>query len=406
MFLLQLAILASIASCTLALTKYEPPDGKLVFGAWVDTSNAHVSGRDSHLAFNKRIGFNAGAFEVWQMLPPRPAVSGPPDYDLANHNVDGTINLSILNEGTNAAILLTIYPTGLSNITDSMLTDLANQCNMITSTTNRNLLLRLAPEMNGDWFVYGQKPNEFVPFWKRAYTILNKISPQVALVWSPNYNGPDNKEPYDPYWPGPEYVDWVGVSLYWKGSVNDYPWIHNTIAPSNYVSQIIDAQGPEGGPISFYQQYAAKYGKPVMISESGSGFHVATLDPVSGTATPLDAGVGRTKVAMSFWNSFLFNQAFLKRYPLVKMVICFEMYKIEDNNTENDYRVTVDPPTLAAFVAGLKSLNDNSTVLWAMGQESSKGSLPGVSVTKNNGGDANTLSLSLFFVAVIASIAF
>ncbi|KAJ3010351.1 UNVERIFIED_CONTAM: hypothetical protein HDU68_002177 [Siphonaria sp. JEL0065] len=348
-----------------ALGKLEPPAGKLLFGAWVDTSNAPVSGGDSHSAFNKRIGFNTGAFQVWQMLPPRPVHDGPPDYDAVNHNPDGTINLSILNEGTNASIFLTVYPTGIMNITDSHLTDLANQCNSITTTTKRDLFLRFAPEMNGDWFIYGQKPTEFIDLWKRMHTILNNIAPQVPIVWSPNYNGPPNQEPYDPYWPGTEFVDWVGISVYWKGSVNDYPWTHNTLSPTDYAAQLIDAKGSEGGPISFYNQFAVRYNKPMVISESASTFHVGVLDPATGISTPLDAGVGRVETIMSFWNSFLFNPTFLQSYPQIKMFFCFEMYKVEDRFTQNDYRATTDPETLAAFVAGLKKLDASRAVLWA-----------------------------------------
>ncbi|KAI9344055.1 glycoside hydrolase superfamily [Obelidium mucronatum] len=359
---IPIAILAPLAS---ALAKLEPPTGKLVFGAWLDTSNGPVSGGDSHASFNKRIGFNTGAFQLWQMLPPRPAVEGPPDYDLSNHNPDGTVNLDILNEGTNASIFLTVYPTGISNITDAHLTDLANQCNTITKQTKRDLFVRFAPEMNGYWFVYGEKPTEFVSLWKRAYTILNRIAPQVAMVWSPNYNGPPNKMPYESYWPGPEYVDWVGISVYWKGSIFDYPWVQNKRAPSDYAAQLIDATGPEGGPISFYKEYAEKYNKPLVISESASTFHVGVFDPTTGNSKALDVGVGKVETIMSFWNGFLFNSTFLQTYPLLKMIFCFEMYKVEDNFTQNDYRATIDPDTLTAFVAGLKKLDATGVVVWA-----------------------------------------
>ncbi|ORY49472.1 glycoside hydrolase [Rhizoclosmatium globosum] len=234
------------------------------------------------------------------------------------------------------------------------------------TSTGRNVYLRLAPEMNGEWFVYGKQPDAFIALWKRAYSIVNKISPTVAFVWSPNFNGPSNDEPYEPYWPGADYVDWVGVSVYWKGSIYDFPWIHNTNAPSDYVAQLIDAApGPEGGPDSIYQ-YAVRYNKPFVISECASTFHMGKLN-ADGSSTPLDAGIGRTQTIMSFWNSFLFNPTFLANYPLLKMVFAFEMFKVEDNNTENDYRATVDASTLAAFSAGLKQLDASGAVQWASG---------------------------------------
>ncbi|KAJ3383111.1 hypothetical protein HDU84_003813 [Entophlyctis sp. JEL0112] len=358
----MLTILLAFVPAALSLAKLEPADGRLVFGAWLDTSSDAVSGNDSFAAFNRRIGFNAGAFQVWQDLPPTPIVNAT---NLANHNADGTLRMDVFSEGTDAAVFLTVYPLDMDIVTDDHITALGKQCQEIISTTGRNIFVRLGPEMNGDWFSYGEQPEKFISLWKRAFTIINSIAPTVAMVWSPNYNGPDNKLPYDAYWPGEEYVDWIGISMYWKGSVTDYPWIHNTIAPENFAAQIIDGQpGGEAYSESMYQEYAVKYNKPFMISESAAAFHLGILSS-DGTSTPLPVGVGRTQTQMSFWNTFLFNQNFLKQYPLLKMVFCFEMYKVEDNNTENDYRVTSDPDTLQAFAAGLKELDSWGIPLWA-----------------------------------------
>ncbi|ORY49321.1 glycoside hydrolase [Rhizoclosmatium globosum] len=214
--------------------------------------------------------------------------------------------------------------------------------------------------MNGEWFPYGQKPDAYKAFWIKVYTIFQTTAPHVAFVWSPNFNGPANNEPYDPYWPGADYVDWVGLSVYWKGRASEWPWLQNTEAPLNYVSQIIDAQGPEGGPISFYQTYAVQYSKPMVISEAAGAFHMGIQ---GGSA--LDVGVGREKTLMSFWNSFLFSPGFFQTYPLVKMIFAFEMYKVEDGNTQNDYRATMDLETRKAFVAGLQQLDSTGAVAWA-----------------------------------------
>ncbi|KAJ3058468.1 hypothetical protein HDU98_005426, partial [Podochytrium sp. JEL0797] len=274
---------------TLSLAqKLAPPPGKIVFGAWIDTSTGSVSGNDSTTAFNKRIGYNAGSFQIWQDLPPKPIVEAT---DLGNHNPDGTIKMSVFSEGTNASVFLTVYPLNMSIITDGDIEKLAKQCNEITKSTGRDVF-------NGDWFGYGQQPTAFIALWQKAYQIITKIAPQVAMVWSPNYNGPPNQEPYDSYWPGKEYVDWVGISAYWKGSVNDYPWVQNKLAPENYVAQLIDAQGPEGGPVSFYKAYAMKYNKPMVISESAGTFHMGTLNRETGVSTPLPVGAGQSATVM------------------------------------------------------------------------------------------------------------
>ncbi|KAI9344067.1 glycoside hydrolase superfamily [Obelidium mucronatum] len=345
-------ILLLVLFLSASAAKLVPPDDKIIFGAWLDTSSGPVSGNDSPSAFNKRIGFNTGSFQIWQNLPPQPPKQ---EADLGNHNADGTIKMSVFDDGTLASIFLTVYPLDLDFITDQHILDLANQCNGIKKTTNRDVFLRLGPEMNGDWFKYGGKPKAFISLWKRAHGIISKTAPEVPLIWSPNYNGPANKMPYDPYWPGEEYVDWIGISVYWKGFAN-----------------LIDAQGPEGGPVSIYREYAVKYNKPLVIAESAGTFHLATLDAKTGELAALDRGAGREKTVMSFWNSFLFKPTFYNEFPLVKMIFCFEMVKTEDMDTVNDYRATHDPATLAAFVQGLNNLDGTGKVAWASSSTHSK----------------------------------
>ncbi|KAJ3227076.1 hypothetical protein HDU81_006948 [Chytriomyces hyalinus] len=382
-----LHLLPLITLSAYALGKLEPADGKLLFGAWIDTSSIPISGGDSPGAFNERIGFHASAFQFYQHLPLKPPVDGPPDYDVPNHNPDGTFKMSLLNDGTNAAIFLTIYPNlGLSEtvVTDSHILALANQARDIMDSTGRHLHLRLAPEMNGDWFPYGQKPEQFIAFWKRFHRLFTPIAPQVALVWSPNFRAPSGNYQYDPYWPGEEYVDWVGVSIYWKGFANKYPWIENTLAPSNYAAQLMDADGPEGSTQSLYRDYAVKYNKPLVISESAAAFHMGHRGQALGE------GIGQVATVMSFWNSFIFSADFRNKYPLVKMVFCFEMVKTEDADTTNDYRATADPATLAEFRKGLAALDDGGIVLWA----DSGVAPPAVTTTVSVDAVASTVSIS------------
>ncbi|KAJ3385927.1 hypothetical protein HDU84_001903 [Entophlyctis sp. JEL0112] len=291
----------------------------------------------------------------WQMLPPVPA----PQY-APLQNADGTVNFDLINEGTNASFFLTVYPQSF-NVTDADITALANQCNEILAL-GRNVFVRFGPEMNGAWFVYGQQPTAFITLWKRVYTIMNSVAPAVAMVWAPNYDGPNAGTPYDPYWPGADYVDWVGLSLYWKGYVADWPWKVNKAAPANYVAQIIDAQGPEGGSTSFYQAYAVAYNKPFVISETAASFNEYVVNS-NGTKTAIDPGPGEVTLKMSFWDTFLFNQTFIEKYPLFKLVFAFEIYKVEDNVGRNFPALT--DPTLDSFVQGLQAMDRLGLLAWA-----------------------------------------
>ncbi|KAJ3060113.1 hypothetical protein HDU98_003880, partial [Podochytrium sp. JEL0797] len=63
--------------------------------------------------------------------------------------------------------------------------------------------------MNGDWDPYSGTPSAFIALWIRVYKAINAAAPTVAMVRAPSMDFEDSKYPYAPYWPGPEYVDWV-----------------------------------------------------------------------------------------------------------------------------------------------------------------------------------------------------
>jgi beta-mannanase len=112
--------------------------------------------------------------------------------------------------------------------------------------------------MNGTWFPYGQLASAFKQSWIRVVSFFrqnlkSQFRNQVAFIWAPNSgNGypypllppvgwspnPNATEgtldrqrineldtngdgvldglddPYQPYYPGDEWVDWVGISVY------------------------------------------------------------------------------------------------------------------------------------------------------------------------------------------------
>ncbi|KAJ3378310.1 hypothetical protein HDU84_007687 [Entophlyctis sp. JEL0112] len=222
--------------------------------------------------------------------------------------------------------------------------------------------------VQGGWMSYGQQPTTFVALWKRVYTIFYTVAPAVALVWSPNMDNVYGDFPYAPYWPGAEFVDWVGLSIYWKGYQEGYPlsYMTNSKCPTDFTAQFIDATGVLGSNISFYRDYAVAYNKPFVISEGGGAFQLQySLD---GNVTAVDPGPGRTEMVMGFWRSNIFNVTFRETYPRLKMAIVFEMWKNETESqyvTQRDYRVSVDISARAAFTSALKDLDDAEIVLWA-----------------------------------------
>jgi len=86
--------------------------------------------------------------------------------------------------------------------------------------------------INGNWYVWsGNKngqanggPAQVVAVWKYVVARFKaKYANNVKWVWTPNGPSIDRSEAewnkVSNYWPGDEYVDWIGLDAY-----NFYPW--------------------------------------------------------------------------------------------------------------------------------------------------------------------------------------
>ncbi|MCY7326568.1 MAG: hypothetical protein LH605_10620 [Microbacteriaceae bacterium] len=81
-------------------------------------------------------------------------------------------------------------------------------------------------------------------------------------------------DPYGPYCPGDEYVDWVGLSTYPDDSAGGEAI--DTVLRQN---DFIDRLGPTAASEGFHARFAAEPGKPMMLE----------------TAAPYKSGGGRVR---------------------------------------------------------------------------------------------------------------
>jgi hypothetical protein len=73
---------------------------------------------------------------------------------------------------------------------------------------DHRVFLRLAPEMNGNWYHYSGDPAAYVAAWRHIWTVFAQAGvTNVTWVWCPNLT-PGN---WDAYYPGKAYVDVIGV---------------------------------------------------------------------------------------------------------------------------------------------------------------------------------------------------
>lgn len=193
------------------------------------------------------------------------------------------------------------------------------------------ILLRFAHEMNGDWYpwatAYSQKirrnnnnfPRHYVAMWKRVFSIFKEEGAHnVSFVWAPNIfylNGNNSlyeqKQDLKELFPGDEWVDWIGLSVYNDGSKQ--PW--------RSFSNLFDES---------YRYVTGLSQKPLMIAEMG--------------ASERGAPRGTSKAQ---WIEQTLVRDIPHRYPRVRMVNWF--CRDKTGQGEANYRFDSSPAALAAF---------------------------------------------------------
>lgn len=183
------------------------------------------------------------------------------------------------------------------------------------------VFLRFGHEMNDPYrYPWGPQNNEdydFINAWKYIHDYFTNVGADNAIwVWSPHIA----YKPYTPYYPGDQYVDWVGVGVLNYGNVASWSrwWSFKEIFSDNY------------GDIVAYQ-------KPIMISEFGS----------------LAVGGNRAE-----W----FDQTFTlleEDHPEVKSIVFFNSH--DDNTTTSkslDWDITGDTASVEAIISGIEEWSE------------------------------------------------
>lgn len=193
------------------------------------------------------------------------------------------------------------------------------------------VLIRLAHEMNGDWYPWGtayvssnarnngNSPADYVNMWRRVVRIFRvEGARNASWVWAPNivYQTPVNsierqRADLSDLYPGDDWVDWVGLSVYNDGARR--PW--------RSFEQLFDGS---------YRMITAISDKPMMIAELG--------------VTEQGAPRGESKAQ---WISDTFLQEIPTRYPRVRLVNYF--FRDKTDMGESNFRFDSTPAALSAF---------------------------------------------------------
>ena len=125
---------------------------------------------------------------------------------------------------------------------------------MEAKSMNKTLFIRLGHEMNDPyrypWGPQNNKPADYVAAWIHVHKIFDNVGARnIKWIWSPH----PSYGWFDAYYPGDQYVDWVGVNILNYGTVAAWSkwWTFKEMFGSHYKDLV-------------------KYGKPIMITEFGS----------------------------------------------------------------------------------------------------------------------------------------
>ncbi|KAJ3273458.1 serine palmitoyltransferase, long chain base subunit [Terramyces sp. JEL0728] len=288
---------------------------------------------------------------------------------------------------------------------DELGTDILQQFAIFMRKVNSKygvpVLLRFMHEMNGNWMPYGFQPVEQKKTWITLTKLIREQTNMTAMVWSPNSGfgypfgvsgfPPKDSEgfkmldtnndgritvlddPYLPFYPGDEWVDWVGISIY-----NYYRHSHTThqtaVVPDLvfYDPKAVATLRSDKEYLNFYDRFVLKKGKPFILSETGSAFayNAPNSRPLikDDLSTPLvdqEAQIKESWWRAIFWTSILDKQKV--KLPKLQAAVWFEEMKEEQSydwdqygavNIIRDYRITFNETVRNRFVKDLYDMGD------------------------------------------------
>lgn len=206
-------------------------------------------------------------------------------------------------------------------------------------TLNCPVLLRIGAEMNV--WTTPSTPEDYKEAYIRVAEIVREAAPSVALEFSVNCVGGYGNEMLD-YYPGDEYVDWVGISLYYNKFLSFSAGENEDFANMYY------GAGDWGEPVASAAETIEKFGdrKPIIISEGGSGHHL------SSTHADL-AEYASDRVYTAY-------RTLTMVYPQIKGIVYFD---VNVSDSQYNYDLEESPEVSDAYE---KAGDENKTLLHAL----------------------------------------
>lgn len=271
---------------------------------------------------------------------------------------------------------LTLEPTvPLDELTADDARSLARQLDTLHRRHGTVFLVRFAPEMNGTWTTWGQQPKAYRTAFRTVAEQVHAGTSSAAMLWTVAYGagypfgtsygavpgaGPrvtdqldtsgDGRvdaedDPYGPYFPGADAVDWVGMTMYHFGLERDFG----------------DGLRPAAGEVS--DRLAEKFGYGSDAPDDRVPFYDRFSRP-TGTPFALETGIltvpGRDggdpelTVKRDWWRQ-VFSPTLRASYPDLATIAWLEKQRPEDevDGDQVDWRATHSDQLASALEADL-----------------------------------------------------
>ena len=126
-----------------------------------------------------------------------------------------------------ATVIWDLDPTNVSlgEIADGSQDVFLNSYATTVRAYGHPVIISFAHEMNGNWYQWGwthTSPTVWVQAWRHIVTVFDQAgADNVTWLWTVNYDSL-NEGPIRDYWPGAEYVTWIGIDAYYDTPADNF----------------------------------------------------------------------------------------------------------------------------------------------------------------------------------------
>ena len=276
-----------------------PEEGKPLLGAVLEW------GEDTAAGFSERLGARPALFGHDITFPVRAS---------EENDIRGFLEQSA---GQGAHAMLTVRPAvPLGDVNAEAAGAFVEDVRRLAGNFKGQLLIRFAPDMNASWVEWGQQPASYRSAFQAVTAAFRDAdASRYVMVWEPylgkdypfelNRNAPQpgsegfalldtngdgawngSDKAYEPYYPGDDAVDWVGLTAYHDDTAGGAAV--NTVPRGGELLEMLTASGGE----NFYADYAQGRNKPFVL-QTGAFY------------SPSSGGAPETEIKGSWWDQVL-----------------------------------------------------------------------------------------------------